>query len=506
MCGTPQFLCVSVTFLQPTFHGRRERGVPEWPPSPLRVFQALVAAAAARWDRVEHLAPMQAALRWLELLSPPQIVAPVGIPSSPYVISVPNNAMDLVASAWCRGNTTGKDAQPATHRTMKTVRPTRLSGGDTVHYLWALEREDSVTNDPHIARITAAARSIVALGWGIDVAIGDARLLSASEAAQLAGQRWHVRARGQELRVPDDGTLDALVRRHDAFVKRLAHGCLTPVPPLDRFRVVCYAREAAVPPRPFAAFALRPVDPTSRSPWRAFRAERAAIVAAMLRHAACRAAQADQGHWDPVPGGSNIYVAGHTRDDPSLRRGRTPPRFSYLALPSIGARHADGMIRRVLIAEPFDGDGQHADWAAARLSGADLVDEERGPVATLERLDEHDPGERVLPRFTGRSREWISATPVVLPGYDGLKVEKAGKLLSLACDQAGLPPGCVESFEFVGPPAHAGTVGRWFVPSYLRKWPLRWARLVFKEEAAGPIALGAGRHCGLGVFAMFSGE
>ncbi|MBX9622589.1 MAG: type I-U CRISPR-associated protein Cas5/Cas6, partial [Gemmataceae bacterium] len=41
--------CVSVTFLDPAFHGRGDGGEPEWPPSPLRLFQAVVAAAAARW-------------------------------------------------------------------------------------------------------------------------------------------------------------------------------------------------------------------------------------------------------------------------------------------------------------------------------------------------------------------------------------------------------------------------------------------------------------------------
>jgi CRISPR-associated protein Csb2 len=498
MGASPQFFCVSVTFLQPTFHGRRDGGLPEWPPSPLRVFQAMVAGAVARWDEPQRAGAMRA-LRWLESLAPPRIVAPPAVPGAPYVISVPNNALDIVARAWCRGNTTGKDAQPATHRTMKTVRPVRLSGGDAVHYLWALGPDLSAEDQGHIGRLTAAARSIVALGWGIDVAIGDARVLAGAEAAQLAGEQWEVRSRGEALRAATVGTLDALAHRHRAFVNRLGGGCLTPVAPLSCFKIVRYARQADAPSRRFAAFALRPVDPRSRSRWRAFRAERAAVVAAMLRHAACRAAEEDQGYWDAVPGGSNMYVAGHTRDDPALRRGPTPPRFSYLSLPSIGGPHADGMIRRVLVAEPFDGDGRQAEWAGWRLAGRELIDEQCGTVATLERLDERGRGAPVLPRFTGRSRDWVAATPVVLPGYDGLKTEKAARLLCRACEQAGLPEGCVESLEFVGPPAHAGSVGRWFVPKYLRKWPLRWVRIRFKQEAAGPIALGAGRHCGLGV-------
>lgn len=507
MLAPSQFFCVSITLLQPTFHGRRDRGEPEWPPSPLRVFQALMAAAAARWGEREQLVAAAPALRWLESLPAPEIVAPAAVQGSAYAISVPNNAMDVVAAAWSRGNTTGKDAQPSTHRTMKTVRPTRITAGDTLHYLWRLDPSVSDDERRHISQLTAAARCIVAVGWGVDVAIGDARLITATKFNALPGERWAVRLHGEPLRVPATGTVEALSHRHAAFLSRLAEDRLTPAPPLRGFNIARYARATDVPRRPFAAFALRPADPNSRRPWRAFPLERAAVVAAMLRHAACKAAESDRDYWNSVPGGSNMYVAGHTRDDPALRRGPTPPRFSYLPLPSIGSPHADGMIRRVLIAEPHDGDGRHAEWAATRLAASDLVDEDTGEAfATLEQIDWKK--DKVIPAFIDGwrgegSREWITATPVVLPGYDGRKTHKAAKLLSLACDQAGLPSGSVESFEFIGPPAHTGGAGRFFVPKYLRGWPLRWAVLYFKEEVRGPIALGAGRHCGLGVLSAF---
>ena len=35
-------LVLSFRFLSPWFHGRGDEGEPEWPPSPLRAFQALV--------------------------------------------------------------------------------------------------------------------------------------------------------------------------------------------------------------------------------------------------------------------------------------------------------------------------------------------------------------------------------------------------------------------------------------------------------------------------------
>jgi hypothetical protein len=42
----PVFLCVTVRFLdpRPIYRGRKDEGLPEWPPSPHRLFQATVAA------------------------------------------------------------------------------------------------------------------------------------------------------------------------------------------------------------------------------------------------------------------------------------------------------------------------------------------------------------------------------------------------------------------------------------------------------------------------------
>lgn len=72
-----RYLVISVTFLHGRYHGSRGQGERDpWPPSPLRLFQALVAGArsgcrASLWTdaKIE-------AFRWLERLDPPGIVAP----------------------------------------------------------------------------------------------------------------------------------------------------------------------------------------------------------------------------------------------------------------------------------------------------------------------------------------------------------------------------------------------------------------------------------------------
>ncbi|MBK7400904.1 MAG: type I-U CRISPR-associated protein Cas5/Cas6 [Myxococcales bacterium] len=50
--STSSSLRITFRFLQLESHGRGEDGRPEWPPSPLRMFQALVAASSvAGWSR-----------------------------------------------------------------------------------------------------------------------------------------------------------------------------------------------------------------------------------------------------------------------------------------------------------------------------------------------------------------------------------------------------------------------------------------------------------------------
>ena len=85
----PRALLISVRFHDNRYHGR-----PEWPPSPARLFQALVGATAGG----EALRPNdREALAWLEQLAPPTIVAPVIRVGGGLTNYVPNNDLDAVS-------------------------------------------------------------------------------------------------------------------------------------------------------------------------------------------------------------------------------------------------------------------------------------------------------------------------------------------------------------------------------------------------------------------------
>src|SRR5699024_9931237 len=109
------------------------------------------------------------------------------------------------------------------------------------------------------------------------------------------------------------------------------------------------------------------------------------------------------------------------------QKGKIRSRFSYLPLPTIGRTHADGLIRRVLIAEPFGSSGSHAEWAQQRLRNQVLRDHDGNERGIL--LDPwRDSSSAMLDKYVGEHKNWSSVTPVILPGFDDGKHVKAEKL------------------------------------------------------------------------------
>lgn len=510
------YLCVSVTFLDRAFHGRKDGGVPEWPPSPLRLYQAIVASGASRWKGAEFRDRFFPLLEWLESLPPPMIVAPTITEGATYRLSVPNNAMDIVARALVRGNTSGEgDANPATHRAMKTVRPVRLIGSDTVHYLWKLPEDapDSVLG--YIELLGVVARSLVSLGWGIDLVVGRSGVMSQGEADALPGERWlsHSGSGENVLRVPMGGTMAGLAKRHEAFLNRLPPGGgFSPVPPLATFGIADYRRDTDPPVRPYAAFALVKPDASNFRMFNSVRDLRR--VVGMMRDATRRAAT--QAGWDEGRIGS--FVLGH--GEPAGYAKHIPvgeKRFSFLPIPSIEGRgkaaaRVVGGVRRVLVMSFRADCDQEMKWAGRALSGTELLDEKNGePMAILSLIPASD---QVLCSYVREAVNWASVTPVVLPGFDDRSVSKTEALLRKAIRQAGYSDALAKHAELdwrkVGFWKGAELTTRYRLPDYLQNFPRYHVRISWRDiqglpiAIAGPLCLGGGRFCGFGLFAAFN--
>ncbi len=520
---------LTIRFLDSAFHGRRDGGEPEWPPSPLRAFQSLVAATAAR----QQLGALAPALKWLEQQTAPTVVAPAAATASGYRLSVPNNAMDIVAKAWSRGNDSESgDANPATHRTMKTVRSTRLLSGDSVHYLWPLP--DPLTDEirGNVEALCEIAHSVVAVGWGVDMVVGHGAILSGEQAADLPGEQWlpSAGAWGGGLRVPVEGTLDALNHRHERLLDRLGPGGFTAPPPLSAYATCAYRRATDPPPRLVAAFSLLKLD---ASGFRAFDTARKALtVAGMMRHAA-KAAAGNAG-WPESK--INAFILGHGGSkDGAEHVAVGPRRFAYLPLPSIEARgegkaRAVGSVRRVILSSfAEDCEGEMA-WARRALPGQELIGEDQEPAALLSLLPADD---RVVRHYTRRAESWSTVVPVVLPGHDdpdhyrrrlkrvtcaeeqrqllGRLSDRVDSLLRRAITHSGFSQGLADHAELewrkVGFWHGADLAIRYGVPDHLKRFPRFHVRLHWRDaerrpvQVPGPICLGAGRFYGLGLFA-----
>src|SRR5262249_33518151 len=84
-----RFLVLSIRFLDDRYHGQTAQGEKaEWPPSPFRLFQALVAGNARGASLPESV---RVALRWLESLAAPVICAPRAVESPERLTYVVNN-------------------------------------------------------------------------------------------------------------------------------------------------------------------------------------------------------------------------------------------------------------------------------------------------------------------------------------------------------------------------------------------------------------------------------
>jgi CRISPR-associated protein Csb2 len=496
-------LCITVRFLDPMpqFHGRADGGEPEWPPSPLRLFQALVDAAASRWRDLRFDDYAKPFLRWLEKQAPPTIIAPIHHIGVPVRIAVPNNDLDVWAGPLSRGLQPKR--QPNELKTMKTVRTTRLipASGDAVHYLFPLAETDTEFATHHETLCTAT-RSITHLGWGVDMVAGNASEMSEEETAKLTGERWRpaAGASATQLRVPRVETLLALMEKHTAFLNRLPNDGFRPMQPLTAFDMVGYRRDTDPASREYVAFRIMSVDPDDPNP--AFdTSRRCRDVAAWVRHATGEVCK----DW-PFPNYA-AFVHGHDENGNQTKGERADERFMYLPLPTINhALNRVKSIRRVLIAAP-PGFQDRIDWIRRRLPGQELVWDNK-VVGLLNLLPTSD---WVLNRYIGPkegSRTWSTVTPVVWPGHDDRDPEKAERILRRAFVDAGVSRELVDgiteiAWRPVGFRAGADLASRYCLPDRL-KGQRYHVRVRFAHPIRGPLAVGAGRYRGFGLFAAES--
>ena len=484
-----KFLHITVHWLDDRYHGLLGRdGPPEWPPSPYRLFQALVAGTA----RAGKLDKLGDCLRTLESLDAPLIIAPRSRPGRVVTHFVPNNDGD-------------KKPDRQDRLTAKTFRPTIMLGSPEVRYVWRVDSQIT-----WVEGVIEAARCVTCLGLGVDMACGDAGLLEDAELAQITGVRWlpHPALLRDDgvLRTPKVGSLDDLKCCHGSALARIEPGQpLRTVRQPRVFNAVAYTSPERPIGRPFEVFALRnAAGEFAREPQ-----AQLIHVAGMVRHAAIKAMDVTEGF--PPPGIADAaawvesFVAGHHKGNAGHAQ------FSYVPLPSIGHEHADCDIRRVMIVAPC-GEEAHLAHLAEQLDGRPLRREGGGAAPILERLGRRDG---VVRAYVGTAAAWATVTPIILPGHDDHKPAKTKKLLETALRQSGIDQRCEVTWGAVANfrnclsaythDRHRRPIG-YFRPDHLTGLTGVHARLTFNQPVAGPLIIGAGRHYGLGALAAVDAE
>ena len=505
---------IEVRFLNGRYHGRDGDARPEWPPTPLRLFQAITAGAlSGRWA-VEDCEASEAALRWLEQLGSPEVIlAPKAEGLSPYRIAVPNNQADRHLAALRKG--AHLDRLLAGDKELKVVWP-RTVGRAPLIYAWEITE---ASRDKAEAARTVVRRLIV-LGTGLDHAVADIRIVPSRPAATNGIIAWPSAAS------PCKGTLDSLIGLHKVKLERLKTGSLSEnLPPVRHRPAQPLARNDA-----HLVFALRtPVSENDAS--RPIAPEAAAVLAHAIRLSLAESlVKALRERPERAPETSpeeieRLVIGRGAGASDTVRRLRVSP------LPSIGHDHSDGLLRRALVSVPA-GFPLRPESIRRALNNREIhvgLSPSRALDVRLAPVDDDDMREQaMLARFIGPARVWRSVSPVLLPGraarwrasesgadearlrVDEKRRRDEGILLERALKHAGL--GKITDFHLRREPFgphHPRADAKWRLPAsaddsrqvWLSGRPRLHVEITFPGPVAGPLVIGDGRWLGLGLMA-----
>jgi CRISPR-associated protein Csb2 len=491
-------------------HDGRYHGTPEWPPSPARVFQALVAGAGLSGPLRDQDTE---ALRWMEQLeNPPLIVVPRAWLGQRVKFYMPNNDLDHVA---------GDPRRVASIRTAEKIfHPRHFDRHIPFLYAWVLdEREEHA---PHMQTIGLLAARLYQFGRGLDMAWAETQVMSRDRfedgLTRHSGRLYRPSSTGvgRSLACPTTGSLHSIQARFRAYRERFRPGdareqdTILVQPPKAMFRAVMYD---SPPIRHLFELSAQPDAAVAR--WPLSRASQ--LVETVRDGAAARLRRAFPDRLHEI----ERHLIGRKAEGADA----APPtsRVRIVPLPSIGHQHADHLIRRVLIEVPTECT-LHADDVRWALSGLGLVDETTGEDLGVILTPAGD--DRMLAHYgIGHSlghRVWRTVTPAALPEsarrrrIDPARIREEAKggeervaeqaravqAVTTALRHAGVRARVHEvrvqrePFSGNGERAEAFSPGTRFPKE--RLWHVE---VVFEEPVAGPLILGDGRFLGLGLMA-----
>jgi CRISPR-associated protein Csb2 len=402
----------------------------QFPPSPSTVFQAIVAANGHRLDKISDVLQLMESGKCMRITQHCE-TAPISlrtaVPRMPKAGEAHNFKFDDPAN--------------------KLLEPQKVFplDGNGVHLSYYFELVSVARG-----RLTDALKLHV-LGRGESACMSRVSVLDSLPDTE-GGIVWEPSALGQRrLDVPYPGFLRNLLLYHYAG---------KPNSKVPRRSATFSVKNSVTP---YSAICYRLVDENGDT--FSYPQENMADVSAMMRHAMI---VATQGKLD------GAYVSGHTKAHPF-----------YLPVPSIGAEHADGDIRRIIVAEPA-GLGLLSSNLAA-ITSLPLKDD-RGKLVCYAVREPDEDG--VFSRYLGTSKTLRTVTPMILDRTGGER--RIGKRIGALITKAGFPKPIRITFN------KTWWAGKLPVPVSRAQV---YVDVEFPVKVSGPLAAGVAAGYGIGLFA-----
>ena len=456
---------------------------PDWPPQPDRMFSALVAAWAARGQDKREAE----ALRWLEKLPVPRLLASDAEPRTGALVFVPPNDPSSTRAK------TAKGVLPSLRNRQPRRFPAARPHDAIVRLLWnAVAPEEEI--------LTALQRLAGDVAYvGHPASLTRCRFILDQDVSDLNA------ARLPERRVYC-GRFDELCQNFEAGRRPLPGTRVAPVPEAKRKQANIFSDRWLI---------LEHVAgdmPDIRA---------CGIVAKTLRDALLDG-------YDRIGLGKAIpeIVSGHVADGKPSRA----PHLAVVPLAFIGFPYADGHIMGFALIPPQDStilDDENFRRALRKLAP---IDEDGRRILTLipkagipsgdafsiklsptlevpANKRSLDPALYIRP-----ARIFATVTPIVfdrhLKAKGAARQEEIATQIATACRNVGLPEpeavvadkhSAIEGAPAAYPSAKSPPWMRWRQPPSLASRQLTHAVLRFAQPVEGPVILGAGRFIGLGL-------
>ncbi len=473
-------LKIAITFETNRYHGRVKEEDLEWPPSPLRLFQALIAGSHRGVYGIINQDVRDESLKWLEKLAPP-IVESCGVVESCRELTnyVPNNDNDIEHV-----------------KTKKPVAAKVLSQAKPVVYRWQFP--DDKSSRKNAAVICAMTSLVTHLGQHQDLVYARGEIVESENTQREPSSIVFEPSEEKDgqWKSPSEGTLDACKRRYQGVLKGES-----PFDYMIPCRKIDYQnRNVITMNAPMALFELWQTGDRRL----VFEPRNLRQPAGMVRNAAI--AWLDENPSFGAHYGAELtsrLVCGHMENQPD--KPYYGWHIAFVPIPSMNRSFtADGWIRRVLVV----GYGCEAgkakelfDDLVQNLGNRQLKDNGRS-VGRIRRVD-NEARDAVLKFFVGKEkpcRVWRTVTPIVLTGM--MRRGRApSKLVVRALKQAGIDEKDIESIATYSGPIVPKTVHAmdYRMLGYLADSGRYHAEVILKRPLIGPLVVGRGRYSGFGL-------